>query len=54
MWANREEIRKTYLDHLDSVRMSGLGHEHYQSEILSNMLQNMKEYDEAQEKPYTA
>lgn len=52
MWTSREEIRQTYLDHLDSVRLSGLGHEHSQGEILGAMLQEMKEFDEAQVKPY--
>lgn len=52
MWKSRDEIRKTYLEHLDSVRISGLGHENYRSEILSNMLECMREFDEAQEKPF--
>lgn len=49
MWKSRQEIKDTYIDHLDSVRMSGLGHENSRSEILSVMLQTLKDFDAGNE-----
>ena len=54
MWKNKEEIKKVFLDHLDSVKMSGLGSESYRSEILSALLQAEKEFDEGEKSlPYS-
>lgn len=48
MWKSRKEIKKTYLDHLHSVRMSGLGHENSTGEIYSHMLETLREFDEGE------
>lgn len=51
MWKTKKEIKKTYIDHIDSVRMSGLGTENYRSEILGHMLETLKEFDEGLDFP---
>ena len=49
MWKSKEEIVETFLDHLDSVAMSGCGHETSGQEILSIMHQTVEDFESGEE-----
>jgi hypothetical protein len=45
MWKSREEIKKTYLDHLDSLAMWGKADEGARASVHQMMQDQLREWD---------
>lgn len=51
MWKSKREIIDTYVSHMESVKMSGLGHEGSNAEIVSIMRQTVADFEAGEQSP---